>query len=152
MRTTLALSLALAALASIPCRADTVFLKNGTEVDGTVTLDSTQTVVIKLRNGGGTRSFRRADVETVVYDESTRASDSEPQPKDKPPSTPADVPAKGPEKKPAGDGVLKPTPPPDGLNVGAIAPAIEGKTWFTKDGQAPELKDRVYLIEFWFGH
>lgn len=38
-----------------------------------------------------------------------------------------------------------------GLKVGATAPAIKGKTWFTKDGKAPDLKGKVYLIDFWFG-
>jgi len=37
-----------------------------------------------------------------------------------------------------------------GVAVGAAAPAIEGKTWFSKDGKAPELKGKVHLIDFWF--
>lgn len=35
--------------------------------------------------------------------------------------------------------------------AGGLAPApnIKGGTWFSKDGQAPDLKDKVYLAEFW---
>jgi hypothetical protein len=49
-----------------PCRADTVFLKNGTELDGEVLEDNGTTVVLKQQNGPA-RSLRRADVETIVY-------------------------------------------------------------------------------------
>ena len=48
-----------------PCRADTVFLKNGTELDGEVLEDTDAAVVLKQRNGV-TRSLRKADVETIV--------------------------------------------------------------------------------------
>ncbi len=37
-----------------------------------------------------------------------------------------------------------------GVAVGAAAPAIEGKKWFTSSGTAPEYKGKVYLVEFWF--
>lgn len=37
-----------------------------------------------------------------------------------------------------------------GIAVGAEAPAVEGKVWFTKDGKAPELKGKVHLLDFWF--
>jgi len=36
-----------------------------------------------------------------------------------------------------------------GIKVGEIAPALEGK-WLTKDGKTPELKGKVYLLDFWF--
>jgi len=48
-------------------RADTVFLTNGTQIDGTVTEDNDNTVSIKKANGR-VQSFRRADVDTVVYE------------------------------------------------------------------------------------
>ena len=37
-----------------------------------------------------------------------------------------------------------------GISVGAPAPTLEGKKWFTPDGQAPETKGKVYLADFWF--
>jgi len=36
------------------------------------------------------------------------------------------------------------------IQVGAEAPALEGKTWVTADGKAPELQGKVQLIHFWF--
>ena len=51
---------------SMSAFADTVFLKNGTEVEGTVTEDNAHTVSIRTASGA-TRSFRRSDVDTVVY-------------------------------------------------------------------------------------
>jgi hypothetical protein len=38
-----------------------------------------------------------------------------------------------------------------GLKVGTDAPAVTGKVWLTADGKAPELKGKVYLLDFWFG-
>ncbi|MCW8132102.1 MAG: hypothetical protein KIS92_17280 [Planctomycetota bacterium] len=29
------------------------------------------------------------------------------------------------------------------------APPIKGGAWFTKDGQAPDLKGKAYIVEFW---
>jgi len=52
---------------ALACHADTVFLKNGTEVEGTVVEENNNTVVVKLRHGAN-RSFRRVDVETIVYE------------------------------------------------------------------------------------
>jgi thiol-disulfide isomerase/thioredoxin len=37
-----------------------------------------------------------------------------------------------------------------GLASGTVAPKLEGSVWVTKDGKAPELKGKVYLIDFWF--
>jgi hypothetical protein len=37
-----------------------------------------------------------------------------------------------------------------GVTVGTVAPALEGKTWLTADGKAPELQGKVYLVHFWF--
>ena len=34
-------------------------------------------------------------------------------------------------------------------NVGTVAAALKGKKWFTPDGKAPDLKNKVYLVEFW---
>lgn len=36
------------------------------------------------------------------------------------------------------------------IEVGEVAPAIEGSKWYTKDGKAPDLKGKVHVIEFWF--
>ncbi|HEY3324029.1 MAG TPA: hypothetical protein VGP72_26490 [Planctomycetota bacterium] len=38
----------------------------------------------------------------------------------------------------------------EGVSVGSAAPALEGKTWITSDGKAPELQGKVYLVHFWF--
>ena len=40
----------------------------------------------------------------------------------------------------------------DGIPVGAVAPAVKGAAWVTEDGKIPELKGKVYLIDFWFEH
>jgi hypothetical protein len=37
-----------------------------------------------------------------------------------------------------------------GIAVGAAAPALEGKTWLTADGKAPDVTGKVYLVDFWF--
>jgi hypothetical protein len=37
-----------------------------------------------------------------------------------------------------------------GIAIGAAAPALEGKTWVTADGKAPELQGKVQLVHFWF--
>lgn len=52
--------------------ADTVFLKSGIEVEGTVTEETRDTVQIRT-SSGGMRSFRRSDVDAVVRDASNRA-------------------------------------------------------------------------------
>ena len=53
------------ALSGTGARADTVFLKSGAEIEGTVTVDDNNTVVIKQTNGV-VRSIRKADVDTIV--------------------------------------------------------------------------------------
>jgi len=37
-----------------------------------------------------------------------------------------------------------------GIAVGTAAPALEGKTWLTPDGKAPDVTGKVYLVDFWF--
>lgn len=37
-----------------------------------------------------------------------------------------------------------------GLSAGTAAPALEGKTWVTANGQAPDLAGKVHVVEFWF--
>ena len=37
-----------------------------------------------------------------------------------------------------------------GIAVGTAAPAIQGGTWFTADGKAPDVKGKAYLVNFWF--
>lgn len=51
----------------------------------------------------------------------------------------------------------KPPPPPGdktpektiATSEKDMAPPIKGGTWFTNDGQAPNLKGKVYIAEFW---
>ncbi len=37
-----------------------------------------------------------------------------------------------------------------GLAVGTFAPPLNGSTWVSKDGKAPDMKNKVLLIDFWF--
>lgn len=60
-------ALILSGVFCLGCRADTVYLSNGTEVNGTVVEDNGTTVVVKLP-GGALRSYRKSDVDAVVYD------------------------------------------------------------------------------------
>ena len=36
------------------------------------------------------------------------------------------------------------------IPVGTVAPALEGKTWVTADGKAPDVRGKVQLVHFWF--
>jgi hypothetical protein len=134
--------------------ADTVFLKNGSEIDGSVTQDDEQSVSIKLNNGS-VRSFKRSDVELVVRCASKPSeANAPPAPVVNPP------PAKDNDKKKETEPTIKKKPveatikpnsnEAPGIKVGSVAPPIEGKKWFTKDGKAPEMKDKIYLVDFWF--
>ena len=38
-----------------------------------------------------------------------------------------------------------------GVPVGEKAPPLKGEAWITKSGKAPDLKKKVYLVDFWFG-
>ena len=49
------------------CKADTVYLSSGREIDGTI-LDEDDSAVVVKRSDGTTQSFRRADVDSVVYE------------------------------------------------------------------------------------
>jgi thiol-disulfide isomerase/thioredoxin len=37
-----------------------------------------------------------------------------------------------------------------GIPVGTVAPPLEGTKWITADGKDPDLKNKVYLVDFWF--
>ena len=52
--------------------ADTIFLTNGVEIEGTVIENSSQSVVIRLANGQ-TRSIRRHDIDIINIDPSNAA-------------------------------------------------------------------------------
>ncbi len=41
-------------------------------------------------------------------------------------------------------------PAAEGVKVGSLAPRLTGKTWFTADGKEPDLKGKVYFLDFWF--
>jgi hypothetical protein len=34
-------------------------------------------------------------------------------------------------------------------DVGTVAPPFKGKTWITADSKAPDLKNKVCVVEFW---
>ena len=47
-----------------------------------------------------------------------------------------------------------PEPPPVATHekpgdVGTVASPFKGKTWFTADGKAPDVKNKVCLVDFW---
>ena len=75
------------ALGGSGCRADTIFLKTGVEIEGTVTEDNGNTVVVKETNGT-TRSYRKADVDTIVYSPKVSIQ-AQPTPPPAAPTTPA---------------------------------------------------------------
>ncbi|HEY3324040.1 MAG TPA: hypothetical protein VGP72_26545 [Planctomycetota bacterium] len=127
MRATQALAvIVLACTVGVCCRADTIFLKDGSEINGTIIEENSSTIVIK-RSTGTIQSFRRADVETVVR-ESKVAKPAEVLPAEKPKETaaPKEVkPAIKPEDKTAtgdakkldtktGDVAAKVEPPKEG--------------------------------------
>ncbi|MCY3022057.1 MAG: hypothetical protein NTW87_23845, partial [Planctomycetota bacterium] len=56
-----------AVLAVAVCRADTVYLTDGSEINGTVIEEDGKTVVVKRPNGS-VQSLRRADVDVIVYE------------------------------------------------------------------------------------
>ena len=37
-----------------------------------------------------------------------------------------------------------------GLAVGAFAPPLNGAKWVSADGKAPDMKNKVILMDFWF--
>jgi hypothetical protein len=37
-----------------------------------------------------------------------------------------------------------------GIPVGTQTPKIEGGTWFTADGKAPDLTGKAHLVYFWY--
>ncbi len=121
-----------------PCRADTVYLKNGNEVEGTVLEDNNNTVVIKQRNGVS-RSFRRTDVDTVVYDRRITTQ----------PAAPSESPrADGPASKaPAAE--VKPTPESklDPKANPKSDPKVDAKAANVKPGVKPDDKAPVALDE-----
>ena len=73
------------------CLADTVYMRDGTEVEGTIVEDNPNTVVIKLNNGV-TRSYRRDDVDTVVKSPRVMVAAPAAEPRPNPGAEPASGP------------------------------------------------------------
>lgn len=122
MKSELALFVAALAACAV-CRADTVYLTNGGEVDGTIIEDNNTTVAIQRANGS-VQSFRKSDVDAVVYEA------RKPAPKKvEPPAAPEKkeaAPAKEGEPQ-AGEGESK---------EGEAAKPKEGETGAAKEGEA----------------
>ncbi|GMV84035.1 MAG: hypothetical protein AMXMBFR7_52190 [Planctomycetota bacterium] len=59
---------AMFALLSPLCFADTIFLKNGSELEGEIVEETPTTVVFRERLGGAVRSIKRENVDLVVRD------------------------------------------------------------------------------------
>jgi len=70
VRSKLWLSLVLGSCAFV-AHADTVYLSDGTEISGTIIEDNSNVVVVK-RASGTVQSFRKANVDAVVYDSTQR--------------------------------------------------------------------------------
>ncbi len=64
--------------AMLGCRADTIFLTDGREINGTITSEDQQTIVIKTTRGVS-RSIRRAEIDTVVRDKAKAVVKDEPK-------------------------------------------------------------------------
>lgn len=65
----------LAALLCFNLCADTVFLKDGSEVTGTIIEENAATITIQLRSGG-TRQLRRAEIDSIEKKKSRPTSDA----------------------------------------------------------------------------
>src|SRR5438034_1223747 len=68
-----------AALLCGVCTADTIFLNNGVEINGTIVHQDDQTVVIRTNNGK-TQSIRKADVDTIIREKPKVAKEEPPIP------------------------------------------------------------------------
>jgi len=70
VRSKLWLSLVIGSCAFV-AHADTVYLSDGTEISGTIIEDNSNVVVVK-RASGAVQSYRKANVDAVVYDSTQR--------------------------------------------------------------------------------
>lgn len=124
MNTRLLYAVLCAALACVACRADTVYLTDGTEADGTIVEESATTVVIRRANGV-LQSFRRGDVDAVVYEKKAPAA----------PARPAEAVRRAPEEKKA---ITAPAAAPkqEGAKPAAAAGTPEPGAAKTKEGEA----------------
>ena len=77
LKTSVCLSVFCALSLGVACRADTVFLNTGEQIEGTVLVNDRTGVVIKTA-GGKVISFRRADVDVVVKEEKKAAAPAPP--------------------------------------------------------------------------
>ncbi|MCW8132205.1 MAG: hypothetical protein KIS92_17795 [Planctomycetota bacterium] len=120
-----------------PAMADTIFLKNGDEINGKVVEESDNAVVIKVEGSGALRSINRANIDIIVYDkrptsETLVAKAPEPAPVPKGPDTAKpSVPKKEEGKKEEGkkeEGKTGEKPP-------------EGKEGEKKEGDPAEKKE-----------
>jgi len=74
------LSLMVSGAAVFSCWADTIYMSDGTEVNGTVVEENTHTVALKRANGSIT-SIRRSDIETIVYEKKSKVAEEAPPPR-----------------------------------------------------------------------
>ena len=89
------------------CRADTIFLTDGREINGTIVNEDQQTVVIKTTRGTN-RSVRRAEIDTIVREK-------------------AKVAGKEVKDEPKQPGVPTPAPPPASVSTAPGAkPVVPG--------------------------
>jgi len=89
--------------------ADQIFLKNGDEFNGTVTVDNGNTIVVTT-DAGVSRSFRKADVDTIIYGK--KPIGAPPAPATAPVATPAQPAAAGATQAgPAGGKTVDPANP-----------------------------------------
>lgn len=104
------------------CLADTVFLKNGDEVQGTIVEEADNAIVIKDSNGA-LRSIGRNRIDVIVYDRKPAPQALVAKPPEPPPEVKSEAPAG--ESKEA---------PPEGKTDGGTA--AEGKTGEVPAGES----------------
>jgi len=88
------------------CLADTVYLKNGEEIEGRIVSESTYAIVVRDKRTGALRSIRRSNVDVIVYDRDPwlrnrgeRTKRSEPPAKSTSPAVNPQTPVGKPEKE-----------------------------------------------------
>ncbi len=136
-RRILQIALAASSLGAV-CRADTVFLTDGSEINGTIVEENNNTVAVKRANGS-IQSFRRGDVDTIVYDKKKKDEEKEAPVAAKPSAETSKAEVK-PALKPVPADTAKPEVKPEIKNEPATAEASKtepAKTDEKKTADAP---------------
>lgn len=114
------------------CLADTVFLKNGDEIQGTIVEEADNAIVIK-DSSGALRSIGRNRIDVIVYDRKPAPQALVAKPPEPPPEAKTEVPAGEPKEAPPEsktDGV------PGAESKTGETPASESKTGDTQTAES----------------